>query len=91
MLVENFTIFRRLARKGKDELVAHVLELEQGLAVQEGQWLRLNDDELLQWRLRAEKTEGQVQKMQRALEAKNAQVRELQKMLEDTRPVGSEL
>jgi hypothetical protein len=56
--------------------------LEQGFAVQEEQWLRLYD-ELLQWRLRAEKAEGQVEKMRRALDAKDAQVREPHKRLDD--------
>jgi chromosome segregation ATPase len=59
-----------------------VLELEQGFAVQEEQWLRLND-ELLQWRLRAEKAERQVEKMRRALDSKEEQIRELQKKLND--------
>lgn len=72
----------RLTRKGKDELADRVLELEQGLAVQEQQWLRLND-QLLQWQLRAEKAEGQVEKMRRALDAKDALVRGLQKRLDD--------
>jgi hypothetical protein len=72
----------RPARKSKDELVARVLELEQGFAVQEEQWLRLYD-ELLQWRLRAEKAEGQVEKMRCALDAKDAQVREPHKRLDD--------
>lgn len=72
----------RLMRKGKDDLADRVLELEQGFAVQEEQWLRLND-QLLQWQLRAEKAEGQVEKMRRALSAKEALVRELQKRLDD--------
>lgn len=72
----------RLTRKGKDELVDRVLELEQCFAVQEQQWLRLND-ELLQWRLRAEKAQGQLEKVRRALDAKDAQVRGLQKRLDD--------
>jgi predicted nucleic acid-binding Zn-ribbon protein len=67
-----------------------VLEFEQGLAIQEEQWLRLND-ELLQWRLRAEKVERQVEKMRRALDAKEAQVRELQQRLDDVFTVGSGL
>jgi hypothetical protein len=67
-----------------------VLELEQGFAVQEEQWLRLND-ELLQWRLRAEKAEGQVEKMRRTLDTKEAQVRELQQRLADVFTVGSGL
>jgi predicted nucleic acid-binding Zn-ribbon protein len=61
--------------------------LEQGIAVQEEQWLRLND-ELLQWRLRAEKAEGQIDKMRGALSAKEAQVRELQKRLDDVLAAG---
>lgn len=80
----------RLARKGRDELADRVLELEQGLAVQEEQWLRLND-QLLQWQLRAERAEGQVQKMRRALDAKEALVRGLQKRLDDFFTVGSGL
>jgi septal ring factor EnvC (AmiA/AmiB activator) len=77
----------RLTRKCKAELVDSVLELEQGIAVQEEQWLRLND-ELLQWRLRAEKAEGQIDKMRGALSAKEAQVRELQKRLDDVLAAG---
>lgn len=80
----------RLTRKGKDELADRVLELEQGFAVQEQQWLRLNDD-LLQWQLRAGKAEGQVEKMRRALDAKDAQVRGLQKRLDDFLTAGSGL
>jgi hypothetical protein len=80
----------RLVRKGKAELADRVLELEQGFAVQEERWLALND-ELLQWRLRAEKAAGQVEKMRRALDAKDAQVRELQKRLDDLLMAGSVL
>ncbi|MDB4895955.1 MAG: hypothetical protein JWN15_2217 [Firmicutes bacterium] len=78
----------RLTQKTKDELADRVLELEQGFALQEQRWLRLND-ELLQWRLRAEKAEGQVERMRRALEAKDAQVRELHKRLDDILTPGS--
>lgn len=80
----------RLTRKGKAELADRVLELEQSSAVQEKQWVRLNDD-LLQWRLRAEEAEGKVERMRRALDAKDAQVRGLQKRLDDFLTVGSGL
>jgi Xaa-Pro aminopeptidase len=73
---------QRLMRKGKGELADRVLALEQGGAVQGEQWLRLNDD-LLLWRLRAEKAEAQLEKMRRALDTKDAQVRDLQQKLDD--------
>lgn len=60
---------QRLMWKGKDELVNELLELEQRYAVQEEQWLRLNDD-LLMWHLRAEKAEAQVEQLRRTLAAK---------------------
>ncbi|HEY3367683.1 MAG TPA: hypothetical protein VGK74_21700 [Symbiobacteriaceae bacterium] len=79
---------QRLMRKGKDELANRVLELEQGSAVQDEQWLRLNDD-LLQLRLRAEKAEAQVEKTRRALDAKDAQIRDFQKRVNGLYTAGS--
>jgi hypothetical protein len=52
---------QRLMRLEKVDLVERVLALEQNAGAREQQWLELNDD-LLHWRLRAEKAEAQVEK-----------------------------
>lgn len=78
----------RLNRKIKDDLIARVLELEQGFAVNEAQWLGLND-ELLYWRLRAEKAEELNGKMRRVLDAKEAQIQGLLEKLNGVQTSGS--
>ena len=50
---------QRYWRMGKDELVERLVALEQAHAAQEERWLRVND-ELLTWRLRAERAEAQL-------------------------------
>lgn len=74
----------RLIRRTKDELVARVLELEQGLGIEEERWIRMND-RLLEWQVRTHKAEERVKQLRTSLEAKISQVLELEKELHQVR------
>jgi hypothetical protein len=52
---------QRYLRMGKPELSDRLLAIEQAYAEQQERWL-LQQDELLQWRLRAEAAEAQLQR-----------------------------
>jgi hypothetical protein len=52
---------QRYMRLSKQELVERLLAIEQTCTEQEERWLRVNDD-LLEWRMRAEQAEGSLGK-----------------------------
>ncbi len=63
---------RRYLRMGKAALVDRLLAVEQTYAEQQEHWL-VQQDELLQWRLRAEQSEAQLQG-EKAAKAKNRKI-----------------
>jgi len=63
---------QRYLRMGKAALVDRLLAVEQTSAEQQERWL-VQQDELLQWRLRAEQSEVQLQR-EKAAKAKNSRL-----------------
>ncbi|AYB38889.1 hypothetical protein [Brevibacillus laterosporus] len=73
---------QRHLRLSKTELVERILTLEQGFALQEEHWLCLNDD-LLHWRLRAEKAEALAENIKNTLSIKDAEIHRLRSQLNE--------